>query len=145
MKSYHNTRSWRRLLSAGLLATVGLGFTSLVPVLADPPDHAPAHGYRRKQERKHDNRNRDDWRDRVGRDRDDRNNDTWRKRRERNNRQPAWQREQRRERAREDFSWQNDRIGSNRGRTDVTWARRDSDGDGVRNGQDRYPRDSKRH
>jgi hypothetical protein len=87
-------------LTAALVAPLA------VPVSAAPPDWAPAHGWRRKQERNRDNWRRRDRDERRRRDRDDwrrRDRDDWR-RRDRDERR--WR--ARRDRDRDD--WRRDQI-----------------------------------
>ena len=115
MKSSNSFNRFRNGIALTALVGAGVLMAGVAPAFADPPDHAPAYGYR-------DHRNNQD------------NDRSYRERRAE---------EQRRERERRAEA-QRERYRRSHSST-TSWAYRDSDGDGVRNGRDRYPNDWRRH
>ncbi len=126
----------RNVAVVGMALTVGLLTFSPAFVSAKPPKHAPAHGYRRKQERNND---RERWSPELRRDREElqrrreelqrRREEELRQRREEDQRR--WEEERRRR--------EEERRNRDRDRDGVPDYRdRDIDGDGVRNRRDRY-------
>ena len=86
MKYGDKNRGWRKVLSVTVLTVVSVGVAGLTPVFATPPDHAPAYGYRRKQEKKHEKR---DWSEKRRHDREDGDED-WKDREKRDAREAEW-------------------------------------------------------
>ena len=139
-----NDRSWwHKGVAITSLLGVSLIVAGSIPALADPPDHAPAHGYRKNKDKDRDydnrkgNKNNKQNKNNRGRNDNDWNRSDW-NRDDRN--RDDWNRSDRNRNKRTKSDW-------NSNRRDVTsaWASRDTDGDGVKNGRDRYPTDSRRH
>ena len=117
MKTTNRVNRWNKSVATVGLLGAGLLIIGNVPALADPPDHAPAYGYRRVKDDDRYDHKRDRW-----------NEHSRRNRRDYNARYNRY----------DNYSW--DSNYRNR-----SWAYRDSDGDGVRNGRDRYPMNRHRH
>lgn len=103
-----------RLLATGSLLMLGLFVSGVAPVRADPPAHAPAHGYRRKQDDQKDRKS-----EKVERKWDEKNAKLHRK-------------------------WDKERAKLERKRDRNEDKRRDTDRDGVPDRRDRFPRDRNR-
>ncbi len=75
-------RPGRSVFSAGVIAIFSWLLLPLGAAYADPPDWAPAHGWRKKHERKDREHRRDDWHveHHDDEDEDDHRRDEWRKR-----------------------------------------------------------------
>lgn len=117
------------------LGTLFVGTTDTA--YADPPRHAPAHGYRNKQGGKHKYSGHRDWRKDKDRRRDNRGG-------QRDQRGPGWGQDRDRRRN----TWNKPRpvsVRPNPYSQNVSWRNRDSDRDGVVNYRDRFPSDPRRH
>ena len=130
---------------------VGIGWLTVqaAPASADPPAHAPAYGYRNKQDKnKHDKRESNGtWR----KERDKRETERAGKRRDRDERENRYGRVSRNEaRHPRTPSARYPRLArdrdNDRDNDGIRDARdRDRDGDGILNTRDHYPSDPRRH
>jgi hypothetical protein len=138
-------RQAKTLIAAiGLLGLGTLFVGTTDTAYADPPRHAPAHGYRNKQDRNDRYSGRRDWRKDNDRRRDNRG---WQ--RDRHDRD--WAHDRYRDRRRNDDRrwnpWDKQRPVSIRQSPysqNWIWRNRDSDRDGIVNYRDRFPTDRRR-